>query len=175
MGYRGRLIFPMLVRLAQLDTVAMAADPDGAGPLTTGLDPDFREPVRLPVVGGGPGTDTRQETLSDFLPCQVEVAKWDDRRQAYTGNLPEGSLILVFHFGDLEDRLMIDDHGEAKIRVGDRLEGIYAFDTQELIQRPRTPLYAVQPQPNSFGLDGQRRNLLLLGFAPRDAGAMAPP
>ncbi len=169
MSYRGRLIFPQLVKLAQLSTAATAAV-TGAG-----YDPDFREPIRLPVAGGGPGTDTRVEVVSAFLPAQIEVAKWDDRRQAYTGNLPEGSLILVFHFQDLEERSMIDDHGEATIRVGDRLEGIYDFNTESLIQRPRTPLYAVQPQPNSFGLDGHARNLCLISFAPRDAGAMSPP
>lgn len=174
MGYRGRLIWPVLVRLAQLDTTETAADPDVGGALTSGYDDDFREPVRLPVSGGGPGTVVRAETLSDFLPAQIEVSRWDDRRQAFSGNLPEGSVLIVFHFSDLEERDMIDANGEAKIRVGDRLEGIYQYDDQALVQRPSIPLFAVQPQPNSFGLDGLRRNLLLLGFAPRDAGAMSP-
>ena len=43
---RGRLIFPFLAELRRLDTAAMAStDPDGAGPLTGGFDPDFKEPV----------------------------------------------------------------------------------------------------------------------------------
>lgn len=164
----------MAVRLAQLDTAATAADPDGAGVATSGYDPEFREPIRV-SAGEGPGTDARAETLTDFLSAQVEVAKWDERRQAYTGNLPAGSVILIFHFAELETLGLVDANGEARIRVGDRLEGIYDPTTFDLIQRPTTPLYAVQPQPGSFGLDGLQRNLLILGFAPRDAGALTPP
>ena len=40
---RGRLIFPFVAELHRLDTAAMATvDPDGAGGLTGGYDPDFK-------------------------------------------------------------------------------------------------------------------------------------
>ena len=43
---RGRLIFSFLAELYRLDTVTTATDdPDGAGPLTGGYDPDFKESV----------------------------------------------------------------------------------------------------------------------------------
>ena len=42
---RGRLINPFAAELAQLDTAATAADPDGPGPLTSGYDADFQETV----------------------------------------------------------------------------------------------------------------------------------
>ena len=51
---RGRLIFPFLAELRRLDTAAMAStDPDGAGPLTGGFDPDFKEPVLVDRDGDG--------------------------------------------------------------------------------------------------------------------------
>ena len=48
---RGRLINPFLAELAQLDMAATAADPDGAGPLTSGYDSDFKETAM--VAGSG--------------------------------------------------------------------------------------------------------------------------
>ena len=53
---RGRLIFPFLAELYRLDTRATATtDPDGAGPLTGGYDPDFKEPVLVDRDGDGIG------------------------------------------------------------------------------------------------------------------------
>ena len=44
---RGSLIFPFLAELYRWDAAAMAADPDGSGVLTSGFDPDFKEPILL--------------------------------------------------------------------------------------------------------------------------------
>ena len=170
MATRGRLIFPSGVRLAQLDAVGTALRNGGKG-----YDPDFHENALLPSAKGGPGVLGRAESVTPILPAQVEVARWDQRLQAYTGNLPQGSLILTFHFADLERLGFVGDDGVATIRVDDRLEGIYRLRDETLISRPQVPLYATEPQPNSFGLTGMDRNLLIVSFAPRNAGALAPP
>ena len=171
MAYRGRVIWPMGVKIAQLDATSTAERSSG-----NGYDPDFREPALIPSDIGGPGVLSREESLTDIIPAQVEIARWDSRLQAYTGNLPQGSLILTFHFADLERLEMIDpDTGVALIRVDDRLEGIYRLRDESLIERPQVPLFAVEPQPNSLGLSGLDRNLLLVSFTPRNAGQLAPP
>lgn len=49
---RGRLINPFLAEITQLDTVATAADPDGAGALVSGYDSDFKETIVLDKPAG---------------------------------------------------------------------------------------------------------------------------
>jgi hypothetical protein len=69
---RGRLINPFLAEIAQLDTVATAADPDAAGPAVSGYDPDFKETLVLGTPGGE-RVDARKEKVPIRVPCQVQV------------------------------------------------------------------------------------------------------
>ena len=72
---RGRLIFPFLAELHRLDTTGTATtDPDGAGPLTSGYDPDFKEPVGVDSNDDGIGESVRIEHPPVRLPCQVAPA-----------------------------------------------------------------------------------------------------
>jgi hypothetical protein len=168
---RGRLISPCLAEIAQLDVAATAADPDGAGPLTSGYDADFQETARLPTPAG-PGRDARREKPSRLLPCQVEVQGFGELQEVLTGNSPRAHLVLVFHFRDLEQQDLVDPTtGDARLRAGDRLVALRDFRTSELVQAVRTPpgLYLTEAQPQ-FGL-GMRRNLLLATFNERALGA----
>lgn len=165
---RGRLIHPFLAELAQLDTAATAADPDGSGPLASGYDVDFKETVLIPTESGR-RADARRENAPIRVPCQVEVAAFEALQAFAAGNSPNSRLLLVFHFRDLERKGLVDPTtGEALLRVNDRLVGIYDL-TGRLIQRVRTPpgLYATEVQPQSFGL-GLARNLLLVTFDERE-------
>ena len=174
MGYRGRLIWPFLAELAQLDTAATKVDPDGAGPLTSGFDDDFREPVIVPVVGEQTGTEHRVEKDPILLPCQIEVARFEQLRMLATGQSPDELLRLVFHFADLELFGLVDaDNGEATIRVNDRLNAIKRIETEELVQEFRIPLFATSVMPRSFGLDGLERNLLVVSFEERELSVRA--
>lgn len=167
---RGRLINPMLVEVALLDTDATAADPDGPGPLPSGYDPDFHEPVRLPD-----GSSARKET-SVKLPAQVEIDTLERLNETGAGNVPAGSMRCIFHFQDLEDAGLVDaTTGEAKIRIDSRLVAIYHLTDGTLIQKIRTPpgLYCIEAAPQSFGLSGGERNLLVCTFSPRDQGLAA--
>ncbi len=168
---RGRLINPFLAEIAQLDTVATAEDPDSAGPLTSGYDPDFKETVLVPDTGWR-GHDARREKPLIRLPCQIEVQSFGELQELLTGNSPRSHLVLVFHFEDLERMDLVDPgSGDALLRVDDRLVSIRDYHTGELVQAVRTPpgLYITEVQPQSFGL-GLKRNLLFAVFNERALG-----
>jgi len=167
---RGRLINPFLAELARLDTVATAADPDGAGPLTGGYDPDFKETVLVPATDER-GADARKEMPPIRIPCQVEVGAFEALQQLASGNSPDAKVTLVFHFRDLERMGLVDPGtGDALLRANDRLAAIHDL-AGNLVQSIRTPpgLYATEVQPQSFGL-GLSRNLLLVTFEERELG-----
>lgn len=168
---RGRLINPFLAEIAQLDTVATEADPDGEGPLVSGYDDDFKETA---IVGTAlqPRADTRKEKPLLRVPCQVEVSTLETLEQLSAGASPSSRVTLVFHFEHLEQAGLVHEAtGTALIRVNDRLVAIYSCDG-ELVHSVRTPpgLYAIEVQPQSFGL-GLSRNLLLVTFQERAISA----
>ncbi|KKL22049.1 hypothetical protein LCGC14_2439320 [marine sediment metagenome] len=172
---RGRLVNTFEIELAQLNTSEMDLDPDGsAGPLTSGYDDDFREPVVLlrdEVADDTTGIALREETLVK-VPCQIEPQSWEQLRQLLGGSSPNAAVRIVFHFRDLERLCLIDPvTGEALIRNNDRLCSI--FDCEgELIQEVRNPpgLFATQVRP-TFGL-GRSRNLLIATFEEREQGTL---
>ncbi len=171
---RGHLIFPFLAGLFRWDSAAMAAvDPDGAGPLSSGFDPDFKEPVLIDADGDGVAEPFRREHPPVRVPCQVEPDAFQALRMAAAGNTPESSIDLVFHFRDLERLGLVDpSSGDALIRPSDRLGGLYDVEGR-LVQAVRTPpgLYVKEARPIGFGLNRRRphRNLLLVSFEDRPA------
>ncbi len=167
---RGRLIRPFLVDIAQLDTAATAADPDGAGALTAGYDSVFRAPVLLPTVDGR-GATNRVEKALLRLHAQVEITTADKLQQMPGGNSPTSQNRLVFHFAELEDLGLVDPlTGEPLLRVNDRLHAIYTLDG-DLVLKIRTPpgLYFTEVQGASFGL-GIHRNLCIVQLDNRERG-----
>ncbi|MDP1826649.1 MAG: hypothetical protein Q8L48_25485 [Archangium sp.] len=164
---RGRLIFPFLAELYRLDTIAMATQPPG-------YDDDFKEPALLDSDGDGVGDAFRREHPPVRVPCQVEPETLDALRMTPSGNTPQSSIDLVFHFRDLERLALVDaTTGEALIRTSDRLGGL--FDTEgQLVWAVRTPpgLYVTEARHAGFGLFRRRprRNLLMVSFTDRPAG-----
>jgi hypothetical protein len=175
---RGRLIFPFTVRIAQLDTLAMTEDPDGAGPLTSGYDDDFREPIKVARIdvtesaGDLKGETLRHERTVD-LPAQIKPAAFEQLRQMVGGTSPDSSISLTFHFKDLEELGMIDPSGLATIRLNDRLDRVFDGCGIALVFRDPPGLYAVQVQPAGFGL-GPHWNLLKVAFEEREQGVVSP-
>ena len=173
---RGRLIFPFLVELHRLDTTGTATtDPDGAGPLTSGYDPDFKEPVGVDSNDDGIGEPVRVEHPAVRVPCQVEPKTFEELRMFAAGNSPRSRVELVFHFRDLEQLGLVDaPTGEALVRPGDRLGALYD-KAGALVQAIRTPpgLYVSEARPIGFGLYRPRpsRNLLLVAFEDRQLAA----
>lgn len=163
-SYRGRLIFPFLAEIAQLDTLETDLT-DPAGDADSGYDDIFREPA-MDTTTEEP---VRVEKPSILLPCQVETeaGDYEDLNMLLTGNSPKTLVQLVFHYQDLENTGLVDVDGNPGLRINDRLVAIYTSDTGALVQTMRVPLYATQVQSRSFGLSGLRRNLCLVSFQDR--------
>lgn len=169
---RGRLIFPFLARIARIDTVATEADPDAAGPLTSGYDDVFREPVMVPASGDDRlGSSARVEATPISVRCQVEPEQFEVLQQMVSGDAAQGRFHLVLHFKDLEDAGLVEASGHAAIRKGDRLVGIDRTDGTLVQEVPDPPgLYVHEALPRGMGLslNNAHRNLLLLTFRSRD-------
>lgn len=160
---RGRLIFAFQAQLFRLDNQGMAVDP--------GYDPDFKEPIPVDVDGDGQCDRLRSEHPPVLIPCQVDTKAFEDLRMQPSGDAPRSTLELVFHFRDLERLAMVDSQtGQALIRPGDRLGGLYD-KSGVLVQAVRTPpgLYVTEAKPIGFGLGmaRPRRNLLHVSFKDR--------
>lgn len=171
---RGRLIFPFVAQIAQLDTFAMGQDPDGAGPEISGYDLDFREPVGLPVDADDQiGVTHRVEKLIE-AQCQVETRTFERLAQVLGGTSPDSAIELVFHFKQLEDAGLVDPFGVATIRINDRLVSIKDL-SGNVVQEVRNPpgLFVSQSLPGGFGL-GPQRNLLIVTFEEREQGIQSP-
>jgi len=167
---RGRLIFPFLIELAQLDTAGTSADPDGAGPMTSGFDADFRETAILPT-SDGIGRSARVERTLFKLPGQFYNTDSFLRLQMLaTGAAGSTGFTVLFHFRDLEAAGLVETTtGLSKIKVGDRLNAIYTM-AGDLVQTIKNPpgAFVTEAQP-IFGL-GRSRNLLAVTFRSRDPG-----
>ena len=164
---RGRVIFPFLCTIAQLDTQATAADPDGAGQLTSGYDDDFRETVLLPASNAQGFTDARQEQAPLDLKCQIEPEMLDQLQMMLSGNSPKQGIMIVCHFADLEVAGLVDLNGQATLRKGDRLVTIKTADGDFIQDIPTPPgLYLVDIRYGGYGI-GRSRNLLFLRFEER--------
>ena len=167
MGYRGRLIWPQIVEMALQDTAATQA-----GPPTPGYDADFHEPVRIADSSPRGSHPARKETLVK-LPAQVMIAEVGMLVPTPSGSLLQHNYQLTFHQRDLEAAGMLDATGRPKLNVGDRLNAIYHPKTGVLIQRfdpPHHGQYITRVQPQSYGLDGLDRNLLVVDVKSRDEG-----
>lgn len=169
MSYRGRLIWPFTADIARLDTAGTAAAA-GAGVVSGGYDPDFKEPVTLDQGANLPDTDTRQETLVQLVPCQVHTEKGQyDTLQAMMSGIEKGfQLRLLMHYVDLEALSLVDSDGSSLFKVNDRLVAIRRFDGTMVRDFSSNPLYVTEAQDRSFGLSGLQRNLLMLTFEDRD-------
>jgi hypothetical protein len=161
---RGRLIFPFLVDIAQVDTVATAAVVDG------GYDDVFREPkIVPPVSGSGRGVISREEVTYTYK-CQIEPDTFEALETMISGKSPSSEIMIVMHFADLETAGLLDDAGKPLIRTGDRMTQIRKYPTGEVIEIiPPTPgLYVVQVRSGGFGLSSLQRNLLFVTFEERE-------
>jgi hypothetical protein len=161
--YRGRLIWQHIAELALLDT-----DATETGPPSPGYDPDFHEPVRVPDASARGSHSSRVETLLQ-LPCQVMVTEYGTLQQTGGGPMPAGKLQLTFHYKDLEIRGLVDVKGDVSIHVGDRLHRVLTVRGEVIHEFSNPPgLWAVKVQPQSYGLDAQTRNLLVVDFDDRE-------
>ena len=151
--------------------MATAADPDAGGPLTSGYDPDFREPIVRTV--SGVRTTGRKELAIVTVPCQVEHEKLEELRLYAQGNSPVMRMTLIFHYRHLEQNSLLDPAtGDPLFRLGDRLDAIHLRRTDALVQKLKNPpgMFATMVHPIAYGI-GERRNLLAIHFEDREQGS----
>lgn len=183
LGTRGALIWPMFIEVEQIDTdLTRTTDPDGAGPLTTGYDDVFDEPVIVPVpdVSGAPpvgslrGAEATIYKPAVRLEAQIEVDDFNLLRQFASGDVPSFEIRCVIHYTELEALGLIGADGSTTFRKNDRLRRIIDTDgVTTLLEVPFPPgLYLVHPQDRSFGLIGGTRNLFVAHFSDREQGAV---
>lgn len=159
MGYRGRLIFPFLVEMFQLDLQDMG---EGAS-----LDPDYEEPILVPTEDGK-GEPDRREMPAIRIPGQIEPDSFNRQTMRELGDTKAGVFAVTFHFQDLEQRRLVDmETGIAMIRPGDRMGAVYDMGGTLVQQFPDPPgMYVTEATPTGFGLGG-KRNLLLVRLQSR--------
>lgn len=169
---RGRLIRPIMIELARLDTLATSLtqpDADADSGTSPGYHSNFREVRVLPpndqtAVGAPRGDSARREKCIRCL-AQWEVNNFDFTQQWASGSSPSHRIGLVFHYRDLEKRGLLDDNGRALIHVNDRVSAVFHAKSGKLIQRfdvtEGQGLFITEVEPGSMGLSGQHRNILL--------------
>jgi len=169
MSARGRLIFPFVVELGQIDAAATAADPDAAGPLTSGYDSDFRAPVKvLDAPTDQTGVTARQESIVQ-VRAQIEPDQFERLSAMLSGDAAEGRFTIILHFRDLERAGLVDAvTGRPLLYKRDRIIRILTPKGVLVETIPNPPgLFCVEVQSRGFG-PGGRRNLLLMAFESRD-------
>lgn len=182
---RGRLIFPFIIELAQLDTDATGADPDGTlsdgtdNVITEGYDNVFREPVAIRRDLDNDGAPDSDDTTGEAhrvekcitLPAQIHPDTFDQLQQLFTGANQNAAIDLWLHFRDLEKNGLVDpDTGQALIKQNDRLARIFDCDGKLIQEIPDPPgLYITQVKTTGFSF-GRSRNLLVLTLQEREQG-----
>jgi hypothetical protein len=158
---RGRLIAPMTVEIARLNTAATAA--------ASAYDDDFKTMK--------PGA-ARVEHATVRLKAQVEMGAWQGMVQTQAGNVPDSRLTLVFHMRELEAAGLVDPtNGGPLLRVNDRLVAIYdraGARLEQYVSASTGGLYATKVEPAGIGLGG-RVNLVVAVFEDRAVGLTSNP
>ena len=156
---RGRLLFPVNVEIAQLDTKATR---DGGH-----YDDTARETTLAPT-SNGLGTEQKQEKAPVTLKCQLESRDFFERlNMFFQGNAPETVLRLTFHMTDLERAGLMDDEAtygvRAGLKVGDRILGFTDRYGQQMFKIPNPPgLYVREVNPTGF-MDTQNLVVVIVG------------
>ncbi len=168
----GRLIYPFLIELAPLDTLATQADPDGAGPLTSGYDDDFREPVMVSQgVADQTGTSARVEGTPIQVKAQIVPDQFEQLQAMISGQSPESNAFrVILHYKDLAALGLVDASGKPTINKSDRLTRILDLKGNLVETIPDPPgLYVHQIMSRGWGLGGSNpsRNLLFVDFQER--------
>lgn len=144
---RGRLIFPVQVEIAQLDTKATR---------DAGLYDDVARETILSATPDGLGAESRREKATVSLPCQLEEKDFFERLEMFfAGNAPGTLLHLTFHMADLERLHLMDNeatHGvRPGLKVGDRIVAFRDRYGQSMFSIPNPPgLYVREVRPTGF-------------------------
>lgn len=166
---RGFLIQQFLIDLRRLDPDAIqAVVPDDGG--AAGYDADFQEPRLEDPDATGVASKIRREMDQLLIPAQIEPDSFQALAMLAQGDAPQSAAKFTLHFRDLERLGLVGGDGNATIRVGDRVAGIYDRSGVLVQTIPDPPgVFVTEALPEGWGLGGMvpRRNLLILTLGDR--------
>jgi hypothetical protein len=172
------LLYPSLVVISRLDIQSTRrVDPDGAGPITGGYDPDLREPyVYSAGTEDAVKTDTRRYLPAIRVPCQVEVKDFEEVRQKFGGDAPVTQMTFVLHVKDLR-RLgywltdaQCERGGGPSLKTNDRIDRVETMRQPGVVAYPlKEPLYIYELEPGSWGMGPSGQDLVIVWTANRPA------
>jgi len=181
--YRVPLLFPVQVVISPLSTInTRRVDPDGpAGPLTSGYDEDFREPVAIEEVDPADASkdivDVVKYRPQLRIPCQVEVRDLEKVRQEYGGDAPITNMTFVLHNKDLLRLGLLDTGVQPNcvrgIKTNDRIDAIERLNKPGFIVHPlKEALYVVELSSGSWGMGPTGQDLWICYTANRPSTVM---
>jgi hypothetical protein len=148
-------------------TATRALNP--VGPASSGYDDIFREPVVTDTTAGASVSgrvSSRQEQTAIRVPCQVETTLFEELRQAFTGNLSQTRMALVFHRQDLANLGLLDVvTNNILLKKGDRVSQLERRSLAIpvlVFQAPGLFVTEVYPASWGFGPDGHDLHLCIL-------------
>jgi hypothetical protein len=164
------------VVISRLDVQATDRfDPDGAGSLTSGYDPDLRSPY-VYQDSAGDRTSATQYMPPLRVPCQVEIQTFEDLQQVFGGNAPNSNIAFILHSITLKRMgLIIEDgqcpkQGGMNIGVNDRIDAIEEPGDRKIKSiHIAEPLYIIRIDPGSWGMGPAGHDLKIVYTATRQA------
>jgi len=158
---RGRLIFPMLVTVAPLDTVATEA----AG----GYDSDYHTPKLVDGDADGKGEIATVYGAEFSFKAQIENDMEELQRMTASGDLPNAAVGLVVHLRDMARLGLVTTPRPLGVKKADRL--VKQQDrTGAVVKTYDAPLLYCTHARHLDGYIGRRPNLALFVFGDRPQG-----
>lgn len=169
LGYRGRLLCPIKIGVARIDTATTEANTD--------FDSVFMTPKVKKTFGArGAREKGRREFVEVKLLAQSEIIDFNKMQQGPGGNVPDYRVSYIVHYKQLEDLGLIDATTQKPlIGINDRIVAKYHNRSEALLRAFTNPeIFVVAAVDAGEGFDG-RTNLLVLVTSDRPQGLAETP
>lgn len=169
LGYRGRLICPIKIGIARVDTATTESNSD--------FDDVFMTPIVKKTFGArGAREKGRREFAEVILPAQSEIIDFNKMQQGPAGNVADYRVSYVLFYPHLEAAGLVDaTTGKPLIGVNDRITAKYRKRDEALIRVFDDPeVFVTAAVDAGEGFDGQT-NLLILVTNDRPQGIAEVP
>lgn len=169
LGYRGRLICPIKIGVARIDTATIESNND--------YDSVFKTPVVRKTFGArGEREQGRREHPEIILQAQSEIVDFNKMQQGPNGNVPDYRVSYVLWRPSLEALGLIDTAtGKPLVGINDRITAKYRKRDEALLRVFDSPeIFVTAAVDAGEGFDG-RTNLLILVTNDRPLGLAEAP
>lgn len=158
---RGRLIFPMFVTVAPLDTEATEA--------ADGYDDDYNTTTLVDNDGDGKGETARVEGTPFEFKAQIENDMEEMQRMTKTGDLPNSAVGLVVHLRDMNLAGLITTTRPLGVKKGDRLT-VQKDRKKNIVKTYDNPMMYCTHAKHLDAYLGRQANMAILIFGERPRG-----